>query len=693
MAGDDVLRISTAVDVAAIQAGMASSASAVTSGTEEMAAGFDRVATASEAAEARIRGGMEGTAYSVTEARHALHGLGEEMGVHIPRFVQSFVANMGVVGPMLASAFSVIAVVGFVEVLEQIPAAIDAIVEKLSGWTKEEQAAWEASKKANEERRALLNQLAVETERNRSLTSAAADPQHEGIIKSAADLKAYQLELQQTTQHLKEVQQEQAGLARALEGTPVTETVMAGRGVTTQKTFTERALPQGYANWDQVKKDLAATQEEATKLANRLTELQSITIPRSHLEGEADAIKEARAELEEYNRAREQEGRELEEQAIKRGEAGQREIDEKAAFDDEIAKESLAAAQKDLEQFEKEQSDKIRIAEEAGRAQLEIIRRNAEEQERDIAKRTGKGGEGSPFAGDADTVAAARAAYSQQADLIADLIGKEEQLRVTTLDANNPADREAWNSSLQREQGLVNELQVAWQQYQKTVQTVNDQIADRSAAAIMRVTGDVNAGIIGWANRQQSFGRAMEQSWTKIGDQAISQFLRMGEQYVAMQVRNMIVQRMAETNQVTASLEAAALSKSTAMEEQLAFAKAAAAKAYSALADIPVAGPALGAAAAAGTFSFLMAFDKGGIMPQDNIAMLHKNEMVLPPDLSSFVQNAAARSSGQAPAGMTFNFSHSVSAVDAQGVGDVLRAHEALIQRAVYRSMRRGGFQ
>src|SRR5439155_12734922 len=73
-------------------------------------------------------------------------------------------------------------------------------------------------------------------------------------------------------------------------------------------------------------------------------------------------------------------------------------------------------------------------------------------------------------------------------------------------------------------------------------------------------------------------------------------------------------------------------------KEALTDAKAAAIKAAKAVADVPVIGPILAPIAAAGTFASLaafMSFDKGGIMPADNLAMLHKNEMVLDPHLSA----------------------------------------------------------
>jgi len=44
--------------------------------------------------------------YSATEARHALMGVGEEIGVHIPRFVGTFISQMPGIGKALEAAFS-----------------------------------------------------------------------------------------------------------------------------------------------------------------------------------------------------------------------------------------------------------------------------------------------------------------------------------------------------------------------------------------------------------------------------------------------------------------------------------------------------------------------------------------------------------------------------------------------------------
>lgn len=120
---NEALRIAAEFNVGPIQSGMAESAAAVEAGSARMKQSFQEVAETSE--------------YSATEARHALHGLGEEIGVHMPRFVQSFVAHLGGIGPLMAAAFTPIAVIGLLEVLEHVPEAIQNGIDKLAGFDTE----------------------------------------------------------------------------------------------------------------------------------------------------------------------------------------------------------------------------------------------------------------------------------------------------------------------------------------------------------------------------------------------------------------------------------------------------------------------------------------------------------------------------------------------------------------------------
>src|SRR5712664_1802593 len=117
---DDTLRIASQFDIGPIQSGMKHASSAVEAETEVMNSAFRSVVTSSEQAFKKVE-------YGSIEARHAMHGLGEEIGVHVPRFVQSFVAELGGVGPVLAAAFTPIALVGLLDVAGEA-------IEKFKKW-------------------------------------------------------------------------------------------------------------------------------------------------------------------------------------------------------------------------------------------------------------------------------------------------------------------------------------------------------------------------------------------------------------------------------------------------------------------------------------------------------------------------------------------------------------------------------
>lgn len=102
----DQLNVKILVDGSQLTAGMRDASATVQAASAQMESAFG---AATE--------GAEKTQFSVTEARHALHGLGEEIGIHVPRFVQSFVSHLGGVGPALAAAFAPIAIIGLTKVL------------------------------------------------------------------------------------------------------------------------------------------------------------------------------------------------------------------------------------------------------------------------------------------------------------------------------------------------------------------------------------------------------------------------------------------------------------------------------------------------------------------------------------------------------------------------------------------------
>ena len=104
-------------DLAALRASMTAELAGMGAPLEQVGADF---AGMGEAASNAARRSVSET----TEARHAIRGLGEEIGVRMPRFVGSWLASLGPVAGVMSAAFVPIAVIGLVEVLAKIPAAL-----------------------------------------------------------------------------------------------------------------------------------------------------------------------------------------------------------------------------------------------------------------------------------------------------------------------------------------------------------------------------------------------------------------------------------------------------------------------------------------------------------------------------------------------------------------------------------------
>ena len=196
--------ISTSVDLGGIQKYNEASA-AVSTSNARMADSFKQATEASaglESAERRVESINERTAaqfnetaaagteagYSMREARGSARLLAEELGVSLNRELASSISRSEILGPILAKAFSVIAVLGFAEVLAGIPDAIEKIIGKLTGWDEEAKKAYEEMVRGNLEVMAQNRELEAQEARTAAVGL-------EGSRKYAAELKNTQNEL------------------------------------------------------------------------------------------------------------------------------------------------------------------------------------------------------------------------------------------------------------------------------------------------------------------------------------------------------------------------------------------------------------------------------------------------------------------------------------------------------------------
>src|ERR1041385_817511 len=106
---------------------------AVASGASTIINWFRQMGSASDEGAKKID-------YSMSQASHSIRGIGEEIGIRMPRFVSTFLAEIPAVGAAMSAAFSAVAIIGFVQTLEQIPAAIAKAIDALHGWDDEARA-------------------------------------------------------------------------------------------------------------------------------------------------------------------------------------------------------------------------------------------------------------------------------------------------------------------------------------------------------------------------------------------------------------------------------------------------------------------------------------------------------------------------------------------------------------------------
>ena len=208
------------------------------------------------------------------------------------------------------------------------------------------------------------------------------------------------------------------------------------------------------------------------------------------------------------------------------------------------------------------------------------------------------------------------------------------------------------------------------------------------------------------------------ETWQKFGNHLLGQLESKAVATVAKLVSNWIYGEMAKTTASAAGAEArGAVEKTAAAQSRmLSFGDAekqifnnalkAASAAYSAMAGIPIIGPALGAGAAAVTFTAVEAFGQmasaaGGFdIPTgvNPITQLHQNEMVLPAQIaqplrgmiSDYATGGGASATGGGDTHHHYHGDLNISALDGASVYRTLIDNRTHVQRALGEMVRGG---
>lgn len=194
---------------------------------------------------------------------------------------------------------------------------------------------------------------------------------------------------------------------------------------------------------------------------------------------------------------------------------------------------------------------------------------------------------------------------------------------------------------------------------------------------ISGATNALTSGLQQMIRGTMTFRQMMANIGMAVVDEFIAQGVRMVVSWATAEVAKTTASAAgAETRttiETAAAGESVLLTAATSVKEIIMSAWVAAANVYKAIAAIPFVGPFLAPAMAIGAVAAVMGFAKniasaagGWVVPEDQMAQVHKNEMILPAHLSDRIRNMTEPGKGKGGEGGDVHYH--VSAIDAAGV-------------------------
>jgi hypothetical protein len=235
------------------------------------------------------------------------------------------------------------------------------------------------------------------------------------------------------------------------------------------------------------------------------------------------------------------------------------------------------------------------------------------------------------------------------------------------------------------------------------LQASNIAMAEAQSASIKAALAPVTSAIQQSVNGMIAGTTTMKQALGNIYKSILGEFVSMLAQQVAKWAAAQIAQTMAAmagaaTRVATAKVAAKATTAADRASGQSQISSAAAtgaAKAYQAIVGIPYVGPILAPIAASVAFVGIEAFGSRlgsaaggwGQVPHDQIASIHKDEMVLPADIAGPMR-AMTKGGAMGGGGTTVN----LQALDMRSLADALRRNPSALAGAVQHANRMGHF-
>jgi hypothetical protein len=688
--------------------------------------------------------GAQALASETNEATGSLALMGEEMGVRVNRHMRNFIADLPIVGELLNKAFAGFAIIGIIELLGMAYEKTIAITDKLGGYTEEVKKFDKEMEAANEKQllgfktveegqkviQELNGRLGEQPSKWQAMTEASKDftsTSTTGLIALLGPLyavyKGYTLISgaieDSSAQALKVAHEHNEAISRTQKIMMADEEHATRLSLETFKSgSTERirilqdeiAKRKGFGDeWH----DYVARLEDELIVAQREHAQQGIQLAKEALRQQVTDAKSTFSEI----LAAMQVGS-LERVQILAAEDQKLRGMGKAyvEFEKQISKELIAAKREYLVKSEADQDAHDKAMMKLSEQGLEaVIKENGEKikaDEKYLRENTAM------MAEMYDNARSAAQGWlkDHQADLdfevAAGRISNEQKLRL--LQQYTDQEYASERRSLSEKLSLYKEGSKEYEQTLKEQQKAEDTYRQRKLQLdrqlileekqlwhqfTLSIPQAFNNSINIMELSTKSFGQIATQIASQIGDAFISMSLQMAEKFIADRLRELIYGKAVAADKTATDLAAKAAQVASTMASNTAMATSdaglAAAGTFAWWSSIfPPAAPAAAEAAYGIGMSFagLAAFEKGGIVPSDQMAFVHKNEMVLPAAISQRLQTMTGQP-GALPGGHVVNFHYSprVSAVDAAGFEEVLNRHSDVAFKVFSRRLKKMG--
>lgn len=674
--------------------------------------------------------------HSMTDSRESVMLLGEEVGVHMPRALSMFVSKLPGVGAAMEMAFPIIGIVAVIGIIgklieahekaKQAMAALPdqelkigtAFAESMNKWkSKSDEAAAKIDELKGDHLGALQLRLKALNEQNLNELVGQFSKLDTVAQKVFLTLKAGMLEFGHGSEGAKDALGEfttKYENLMALGKTDQAESLLAGTLADAKKYLAIqeqlRSHPAAYnedavafARLNKVAVDSSdkayQSQQELVDILQKKIALQNQETKTTHDEGAAMSLEEEdkwaiklKRDHGELRKAREEAAKEAERE------------------NEELVNSQQVVANLMAESARKQAKENVKLAESYDAIAQARTKGAAESAKSSVQSQASLG------LITKQQEAQKLLAIDQQelTDYKKTQDAKLQALRDYASETASIAQQAKGTNQQEATQSTATQAQIAYNNAVKQgvtdTQQLNDKLTQQNTQ-LQKLNPSFQQIIGQMRNELPSAALQMQNSMTKAFDgvsQGIAKSLvegknlgsemrvvvrQMAEQWIEYAIKRMLMDRLVTASHITGNATAAASDKTTGAMSQLAAAKAGAAKAYQAMAGIPIIGPELGAIAGALAFATMMAFEKGGKIPGAGAVPIigHGGETVVTKALTDRVERSESHSmtNNGGATHVHANFAPQIHAVDAEGVDRVLTKHGALFQRHLASTIRR----